>query len=53
MKILSILLALVGVLAVPTLAGSQPNDLPGVGTFAYSGTTTHPATRQMAALDLR
>lgn len=53
MKILSILLTLAAVLAVPTLADPQPNDLPGVGTFAYNGTTGHPATRQMAALDLR
>lgn len=53
MKTLSLLLALAAVLAMPTLAGPQANDLPGVGTFAYNGPTMVAATRQMAALDLR
>jgi hypothetical protein len=38
MQTLSFILAVVFVLAGPTLAGSSDGNLPGIGTFAYSGT---------------
>jgi hypothetical protein len=37
MRTLSFILAFAFVLAGPSLAGSSDNSLPGVGTFAYSG----------------
>jgi len=37
MQSLSFVLALAFVLAGPTLAGSSDVNLPGIGTFAYSG----------------
>ena len=37
MQTLSFILALVFVLAGPTLAGSSDGSLPGIGTFAYNG----------------
>jgi hypothetical protein len=37
MRTLSFILAFAFVLAGPSLAGSSDNNLPGVGTFAYSG----------------
>jgi hypothetical protein len=37
MRTLSFILAFAFVLAGPSLAGSPDNSLPGVGTFAYSG----------------
>jgi hypothetical protein len=37
MRTLSFLLAFAFVLAGPTLAGSPDGSLPGLGTFAYSG----------------
>jgi hypothetical protein len=37
MRALSYVIALVFVLAGPSLAGSADHDLPGVGTFVYCG----------------
>jgi hypothetical protein len=37
MRTLSFILALAFVLAGPSLAGSSDTGLPGVGTFAYTG----------------
>jgi hypothetical protein len=37
MRTISFMLAFAFVLAGPSMAGSSDNDLPGVGTFAYSG----------------
>jgi hypothetical protein len=37
MRTLSFILAFAFVLAVPSLAGSTDSSLPGIGTFAYSG----------------
>jgi hypothetical protein len=37
MRTLSFILAFAFVLVSPSLAGSSDNSLPGVGTFAYSG----------------
>jgi len=42
MRTLSIFLAFAFVLAGPSMAGSVDNSLPGVGTFAYTG--SHIAT---------
>jgi hypothetical protein len=37
MRTLSFIIALVSVLAGPSLAGSADRDLPGIGTFTYCG----------------
>jgi hypothetical protein len=37
MRTFSFLLAFAVVLVGPSLAGSTDNNLPGIGTFAYSG----------------
>jgi hypothetical protein len=37
MQTVSLILAVVFVLAGPTLAGSSDGNLPGIGTFAYNG----------------
>jgi len=37
MRALSYIIALVFVLTGPSLAGSADRDMPGVGTFTYSG----------------
>lgn len=37
MRTLSFILALAFVLAGPSLAGSSESNLPGIGTFAYTG----------------
>jgi hypothetical protein len=51
MRALSYMIAVVFVMTGPSLAGSPDRDLPGVGTFAYSGSpTVTPAPRLMAAV---
>ncbi len=51
MRALSYVIALVFVLAGPSLAGSAERDLPGVGTFAYCGSPiVTPAPATMAAI---
>ena len=37
MRTIGLILAFVFVVAGPSLAGSPDNGLPGIGTFAYSG----------------
>jgi hypothetical protein len=52
MRTLSFILAFAFVLAGPSLAGSSDNGLPGIGTFAYSGSpiaTSAPAAIVVAA----
>jgi len=49
MRILSFLLAFAFVLAGPPMAGPPDNDLPGVGTFAYSGSPVSSQTMVVAA----
>jgi hypothetical protein len=51
MRTLSFIIAVVSVLAGPSLAGSADGDLPGIGTFSYSGSPIlHPAPKVMAAI---
>jgi hypothetical protein len=38
MRTVSFILAFAFMLAAPSIAGSLDNSLPGIGTFAYSGT---------------
>jgi hypothetical protein len=50
MRTLSFVLAFAFVLVGPSLAGSSDNGLPGVGTFAYSGSpAAAPHTLLLAA----
>jgi hypothetical protein len=44
-----LIFALVMIVAGPSLAGSVDGDLPGVGTFSYSGSPV-PAPQVMAAI---
>ena len=37
MHAVSVIIALAFVITSSTMAGSSPSDLPGIGTFAYSG----------------
>jgi hypothetical protein len=51
MRTLSFIIALVSVLAGPSLAGSADRDLPGIGTFSYCGSPIpSPAPEVTAAL---
>jgi hypothetical protein len=51
MRTLSFIIAVVSVLAGPSLAGSADGDLPGIGTFSYSGSPIlNPASKVMAAI---
>ena len=52
MRTFSFILAFAFILVGPTLAGSSDNGLPGIGTFAYSGSpvvTTAPQAVVVAA----
>jgi hypothetical protein len=52
MRTLSFILACAFVLVGPSMAGSLDGGLPGIGTFAYSGSpivTTVPQTLVVAA----
>jgi hypothetical protein len=46
MRTLSFMLAFALVLAGPSLAGSSDNGLPGIGTFAYTGSPTAASAPQ-------
>jgi hypothetical protein len=46
MRNLSFILAFAFVLASPSMAGSSDQALPGVGTFAYSGSPVATAAAQ-------
>lgn len=51
MRALSYVIALVFLLTGPSLAGSADGDLPGVGTFTYSGSPiVVPAPEIVASL---
>jgi hypothetical protein len=51
MRTISFIIALLSVLAGPPLAGSADRDLPGIGTFSYSGSPIlNPGPKVMAAL---
>ena len=52
MRTLSFMLAVAFVLAGPSMAGSLDSSLPGIGTFAYSGSpivTSAPQALVVAA----
>ena len=52
MRTFSFILAFAFVIAGPSLAGSTDSSLPGIGTFAYSGSptaTSSPQTLMVAA----
>ncbi len=53
MRILSFILAFSFALAAPTLAGSEQGSLPGIGTFAYSGTPIAAAAAQPMVIAAR
>jgi hypothetical protein len=46
MRTISFILAFAFVLAGPSMAGSSDQSLPGVGTFAYSGSPVATITSQ-------
>jgi hypothetical protein len=53
MRPFSYVIALVLLLAGPSLAGSADHDLPGIGTFAYNGSPiVTPAPAVMVAANL-
>jgi len=49
MRALSYVIAVVMVLSGPSLAGSAAPDLPGVGTFSYSGSPIASPAFEVAA----
>jgi hypothetical protein len=53
MRSLSFIVALGFVLIAPSLTGSPQSDLPGVGTFAYSGTPVADAAPQAIVVATR
>ena len=50
MRTLSFIVALVSVLAGPSMAGSADRDLPGIGTFTYCGSPIVVAPPAIMAL---
>jgi hypothetical protein len=53
MRTVSFILAFVFVLAGPSMAGSSAGSLPGVGTFAYSGSPISTSTPQAIVVATR
>ncbi|WP_291685928.1 hypothetical protein [Bradyrhizobium sp.] len=53
MRTLSIILAFAFVLAAATMAGSADSSLPGVGTFAYTGSPAVTSARQAILVAVR
>ena len=49
MRVLSYIIALVFVLAGPSLAGSADRDMPGVGTLTYCGSPVVTIAPDMVA----
>jgi len=49
MRALSYVIAVVVILTGPSLAGSAAPDLPGIGTFSYSGSPIVAPASEMAA----
>ena len=50
MRALSYVIAVVMVLTGPSLAGSAAPDLPGIGTFSYSGSPILTPASELAAM---
>ncbi|MGY3614892.1 hypothetical protein [Bradyrhizobium sp. USDA 10063] len=46
MRTISFILAFAFVLAGPSMAGSSNSDLPGIGTFSYTGSPVAGAATQ-------
>jgi hypothetical protein len=53
MRTVSFILAFAFVVAGPSMAGSSSSNLPGVGTFAYSGSPIAAATPQAIVVATR
>jgi hypothetical protein len=53
MRILSFILALAFVVAGPSIAGSSDTSLPGIGTFAYSGSPVAASARETIVVAAR
>jgi hypothetical protein len=53
MRTVSFILAFAFVVAGPSMAGSSASNLPGVGTFAYSGSPIAAATPQAIVVATR
>jgi hypothetical protein len=53
MRTLSFILAFAFVLVGPSLAGSADNSLPGIGTFAYSGSPIVTSAPQAIVVAVR
>jgi hypothetical protein len=47
MRAISYVITLILVIVAPSLAGSADGDLPGAGTFSYSGTLVPPSAPQV------
>ena len=50
MRALSYVIAVVMVLSGPSLAGSAAPELPGIGTFCYSGSPIAPPGSEVATM---
>ena len=53
MRTVSFILAVAFVVAGPSMAGSSSSNLPGVGTFAYSGSPIASTTPQTIVVATR
>jgi hypothetical protein len=53
MRTVSFILAFAFMLAAPSIAGSLDNTLPGIGTFAYSGSPTLTAAPHSIVVAVR
>jgi hypothetical protein len=53
MRILSFILAVAFVVAGPSIAGSSDTSLPGIGTFAYSGSPVAASARETIVVAAR
>jgi hypothetical protein len=53
MRTLSFILAFAFVLSGPSMAGSSDNNLPGIGTFAYSGSAIVTSASQAMVVAAR
>ena len=53
MRTLSFILAFAFVLAGPSMAGSSDRSLPGIGTFAYSGSSIVTSAPQSVVVAAR
>jgi hypothetical protein len=53
MRTVCFILAFAFVVAGPSIAGSSAGNLPGVGTFAYSGSPVAAATSQAIVVATR